>query len=910
MVGSGGRSFALTSHKVAMCMLMNAYVASSSASPPFCALPSSDRHRVALFLLYQTRVTDGFLEPTLEELGRELKEDLSDVGGMLFEQLGSGLPLLCTPEELFQFFQGLKELLGPVSYTSEAGREDSDFLLIRSNSLLGQFLRRCILAFNVLSFEGLGRLIVELNAYRWLKSSDPRVIFEERDGMIESDVLDDEYEYDKDIDLNLNVMNDLELLFRGPVAARRGSQSEGTDFGRQIGGRNGAAAFLIPHAAFSGESGVKTWSLRTVEQVEGFLKDQAGLLEKGVGWMPKDEFDANLTQLEKLAPDMVKAYYLRCLSHLQQSDYPATMEDLHRYFDFSAGMGGMSAGGVSCDSSVGRFQAGLLSLGSMHTHFGHVDQAMQALNEAVRLAQQYNDDVCLAYALAALCHLLFDIRAGAETYAKGKSAGLRDFGTGSSQGIQQQLLLLLRRCLRRALELKLPPLVAFSRLALAKFNLKYVRRFFCLSGLENGGQLGTSPLEVCKTLRLSPYLLGDSICDGMSPNTGMSANHATMNQQRGNIMNGNLPLTAAGNMAGGGGAWTSVSGRLGRTSDTVLKLAGTSHLLRAVSWELYGGASLVRVSALIHATCYADVASSDDMVLSYVKLAQHLASFKGNAAAQPAFEVAAKRFSAAANSLVRTAQLQLIHDHSLHRGELKLAQVACGELAASPSPVIGVDIERKTGATFRHICTFLVSGHLDEAAAVARLLFSSCYKASMQVESVLVLLLLAEIHRTADSAVTGLPYALAGLTLCQVFSLDWLHASAKVTLAELWLGLGVGHAPRALLLLQQCLPMVLGYGGLELRARTNLALARCYLSDPSFSAEIQLENILDLLQLAAEKLEVLEDFALAGEAYYLQALSFDRWGSVDERNVASKAFQRCMQSLNLAQASENAVLPL
>lgn len=892
----------LTSHKVAMCMLMHAYAAPSSASPPFCALPSSGRHRLALFLLDQTRVTDGFLEPTFEELGEELKEDLSDVGGMLFEQLGSRLPLLCTPEELFQFFQGLKELLAPVSYTSEGGRGDDESLLIQPNSLLGQFLRRCMLAFNVLSFEGSGRLVVELNAYRWLESSDPRGIFEDRDDMV-----DDEYEYDEDID-DLDGMNDLELRFRGP--GRRGLQSGGTDPGRQLGGRNGPAAFPIPHAAISGESGVKTRSLRTVEQVEGFLKEQAGLLEKGVGLMPREELDANLSQLEKLAPDMVRAHYLRYLNHLQQSDYPATMDDLHRYFDYSAGMGGVSAGGASCDSSVGRFQAGLLSLGSMHAHFGHVDEAMQALNEAVRIAQQYNDDACLAHALAALCHMLFDVGAGNETYAKGESAGLRDVGTGPSLGIQQQLLLLLRRCLRRALELKLPQLVAFSRLALAKFDLKHVRRFSSLGGLENGGQLGTSPLEVCRTLRLSSYLLGDSISNGMSPHTGMSGNHASTNQQRGNALNGNQPLPAPGNMAGGGGAWTSLSGRLGRSSDTVVKLAGTSHLLRAASWELYGSTPLVRVSALIHATCYADVASSDDVLLSYVKLAQHLAAFKGYAAAQPAFEVAAKRFPAAANSWVRTAQLQLIHDYALHRGELKLAQVACGELAASASPVIGVDMERKTEATFRHIRTLLVSGHLDEAAAVARLLFSSCYKASMQLESVLVLLLLADIHKTADSAVTGLPYALAGLTLCQVFSLDWLQASAKVTLAELWLGLGVGHAPRALLLLQQCLPMVLGHGGLELRARTNLALARCHLSDPSFSAETQLETILELLHQVAEEFEILEDFALAGEAYYLQALSFDRCGCVEERNIAAKAFQRCMQSLNLAQASENAVLPL
>lgn len=97
-----------------------------------------------------------------------------------------------------------------------------------------------------------------------------------------------------------------------------------------------------------------------------------------------------------------------------------------------------------------------------------------------------------------------------------------------------------------------------------------------------------------------------------------------------------------------------------------------------------------------------------------------------------------------------------------------------------------------------------------------------------------VLLLTCTKFQGAGSAVTGLPYALACLTLCKSFSLDLLEASTMVTLAELWLGLGVGHAPRALDLLQQCLPMVLGHGGLELRARTYLAVAQCHLTDPSF----------------------------------------------------------------------------
>jgi anaphase-promoting complex subunit 5 len=152
---------------------------------------------------------DGYLEPTLEELGQQLREAMPDVGGMLVEQLGSHLLLVSSPEELFQFFfsirgksievcnmknssshvtlfdsirnapfgffpwkalrclipfkfSGLAELLHP---TPEGSEGHDEHFLVEQNSLPGQFLRRCILSFNLLSFEGTCRLVTELDAY-------------------------------------------------------------------------------------------------------------------------------------------------------------------------------------------------------------------------------------------------------------------------------------------------------------------------------------------------------------------------------------------------------------------------------------------------------------------------------------------------------------------------------------------------------------------------------------------------------------------------------------------------------------------------------------------------------------------------------------------------------------------------
>ncbi len=55
---------------------------------------------------------------------------------------------------------------------------------------------------------------------------------------------------------------------------------------------------------------------------------------------------------------------------------------------------------------------------------------------------------------------------------------------------------------------------------------------------------------------------------------------------------------------------------------------------------------------------------------------------------------------------------------------------------------------------------------------------------------------------------------------------------------------------------------------------------------------------------------MLQDYALAGEAYYLQALVFNKLGRIEERDEAATAFQKCMVTLNRNQASNMAVLPI
>ena len=86
---------------------------------------------------------------------------------------------------------------------------------------------------------------------------------------------------------------------------------------------------------------------------------------------------------------------------------------------------------------------------------------------------QNNDDSCLAYVLGAISNLLSKIGMSntvgiiSSPYSLGTNIGL-----GTPLSIQQQLLVLLKRSLKRADILKLPSLLSFDHLSLAKFDLK------------------------------------------------------------------------------------------------------------------------------------------------------------------------------------------------------------------------------------------------------------------------------------------------------------------------------------------------------------------------------------------------------------------------------------------------------
>ncbi|CDY09966.1 BnaC08g44850D [Brassica napus] len=872
-------AFAVTPHKISVCVLLQIYAPSPQMSLPFPFSSVSQHNRLGLYLLSLTKACDDMYEMKLEELINQLRELGDDVDAWLTENLTNRFSSLSSPDDLLNFFTDMRGILGSL----DSGAVQDDRIVLDHNSNLGMFVRRCILAFNLLSFEGVCHLFSSIEAYcREAHSSSAQ--YDASNSNLESltqyDQMDMEiYVMDKatkEMELHRNASGSVSFHLHTPEALFK--VTEGIPYYSpiyaqeeflRISGllvtrkeKSSTSKFAEATSVASASSSKvedtrvdESLFLRTNLQIQGFLMEKADAIETHGNSFSSSSIESFLEQLQNLAPELHRVHFLRYLNKLHSDDYFAALDNLLRYFDYSAGTEGFDLVPPSTGCSMhGRYEIGLLCLGMMHFRFGHPNLALELSN-----------DTCLAYTLAAMSNLLSEMGIASTTSVLGASYSPVT-STASSLSVQQRVYILLKESLRRADTLKLKRLVASNHLAMAKFELMHVQRPLLSFGPKASMRHKTCPISVCKEIRLSAHLISDFSSESSK-------------------------MTIDGSLSS---VWLK----------DLQKPWSASYLIRATSWELYGSAPMARMNTLVYATLFGDSPSSSDAELAYLKLIQHLALYKGYKDAFAALKIAEEKFLTVSKSKILLLKLQLLHEHALHRGNLKLAQRICNELGGLASTTMGVDMELKVEASLREARTLLAAKQYSQAANTAHSLFCTCHKFNLQIEKASVLLLLAEIHKMAGNAVMGLPYALASISFCQSFNLDLLKASVTLTLAELWRGLGSNHSKRALDLLHGAFPMILGHGGLELRARAYIFEANCYLSDPSFSVSTDSDTVLDSLRQASDELQALEYHEFAAEALYLMAMIYDKLGRPEEREEAAALFKKHITALEIPQNVE------
>ncbi|KAM4827270.1 LOW QUALITY PROTEIN: anaphase-promoting complex subunit 5 [Thomomys bottae] len=240
-------------------------------------------------------------------------------------------------KDMEQFFDDLSD--------SFSGTEPE----VHKTSVVGLFLRHMILAYSKLSFSQVFKLYTALQQY--FQSGEKKTV-EDADMELASRE-EGERKMEKE-DLDVSVREE-EVSCSGPLSQK---------------------------------------------QAEFFLSQQASLLKNDeTKALTPASLQKELNNLLKFNPDFAEAHYLSYLNNLRVQDVFSSTHSLLHYFDrlILTGAESKSNGEEGYGRSL-RYAA--LNLAALHCRFGHYQQAELALQEAIRIAQESNDHVCLQHCLS------------------------------------------------------------------------------------------------------------------------------------------------------------------------------------------------------------------------------------------------------------------------------------------------------------------------------------------------------------------------------------------------------------------------------------------------------------------------------------------------------------------------------
>ncbi|CAG5119775.1 unnamed protein product [Candidula unifasciata] len=145
-------------------------------------------------------------------------------------------------------------------------------------------------------------------------------------------------------------------------------------------------------------------SLFSRKQAEYFIAHQA---------LPPDQLQQKICDILAANPDLAEAYFLSYMNNLRLKEYCTALHNLYHYFDRKAcaHSDGSNSNKKKAASDEVAMRYAALNLASLQFRFGNKDECRAALKEAIRLAQESNDQVCLQHALVWL-NLLGDNHKG------------------------------------------------------------------------------------------------------------------------------------------------------------------------------------------------------------------------------------------------------------------------------------------------------------------------------------------------------------------------------------------------------------------------------------------------------------------------------------------------------------------
>jgi tetratricopeptide (TPR) repeat protein len=555
------------------------------------------------------------------------------------------------------------------------------------------------------------------------------------------------------------------------------------------------------------------------------------------------------------------------------------------------------------DTSI--LQNSALLLASTYARLGHSSMAMTALDEAMRVAQQAGDDIALVHTLALLCSIM-------ETATPGTMDQI------TSEDHVDELETLLQRCLCRAEALSVPQIAAYAHLSLARTCLlsptssetEAIEYFRTVAGLGIAGSfMETDPTERPPIERALEKLRE---AESSFPKQRCSPSSIAVNASRRYVQHlhavtslcAAVPvcpppssgLACVRILKGLGELFSPIPQAFGQLpvhvrqsmSDQVRKLANSSCLLSSTSLELHGSRRLAQAHLLAFLSTQSSVeGDGNDVAVGLSHLAVSIADSHGYAAARQVIELIEKRMPDSKRLFALEAALLTIeHRHACHRRDIRAALVLASKLIGCADSTDQSRIGYRIAGLEARARSYLAGQYFAEGEKVARRALSLATSTHQSLDALRLLILVGRIHYEGGNFETALPYAISALVQTRAMHAQLLWAEAALLLGCILYEMA-GHQEEGVRYVKAAMPLVMGHGGLELRARARLALAEMMeLYDRKCDDANICQERLKLLELIKRDYTKLEDWQEISYCEGLTAELYERLGDADGQAAA------------------------
>lgn len=241
--------------------------------------------------------------------------------------------------------------------------------VVNKSSIIGLFLRRIIIFFDKLTFSQVVAVYRSFKAYYYRA----KVAGADLGGPVDNPAI------------GVSTVGDTMLSEEMHLSSTMGIDSE-CKFSSPV--RVGMKTELL---ALEGEP--VSWTRR---QAELFIAQQVNLLQNNQSLaLPPPKLQDKIRDILQANPDYAEAHYLSYLNCLRVREYCGAIDSLFHCFDRNTALAAVSS---TTDDKNRSFRYATLNLAILHAQFGQKGEALCALTEAVQMAHEANDDVCLQHA--------------------------------------------------------------------------------------------------------------------------------------------------------------------------------------------------------------------------------------------------------------------------------------------------------------------------------------------------------------------------------------------------------------------------------------------------------------------------------------------------------------------------------